>query len=112
MEILRRQTGKSIGRSRLLRYALSLIFAFASCAPTQPAAMWSSAGQSPKGTGVFLLDFDYATGTVSDVHVLKSTGSPILDATSIRTFKRWRCKPGAYRHVKIPITYTMTRAQP
>ncbi|MGH8092451.1 MAG: energy transducer TonB [Chthoniobacterales bacterium] len=105
-----RQAGKSIARLRLLRYVLSLIFAFTACAPAQPTA--TPSGHSQKATGVFLLDFDYATGAVTDVRVLKSTGSPILDATSIRTFKRWRCKPGAYRHVKVPITYTMTGAHP
>ena len=63
-----------------------------------------------KGKGLFLLDFDYETGRVTDVHVLESTGSAKLDDASIRTFKRWRCKPHTYKHVKVPITYNLQKA--
>jgi len=59
------------------------------------------------GKGLFLVDFDYETGRVTDVHVLQSTGNATLDATSIRTFKKWKAKPRTYRHVKVPITYTL-----
>ena len=62
------------------------------------------------GSGAFLLTFD-DSGSVTDVSVAQSTGSPILDQTSLNTFHRWRCKPGAYHKVRVPITYTLQGAQ-
>ena len=62
------------------------------------------------GSGKFLLHFD-ASGSVTDVDVVQSTGSDILDQTSSSTFRRWRCKPGVYSKVYVPITYTMEGAQ-
>ena len=35
----------------------------------------------------------------------------LLDQVSINTFMRWRCKPGFYTKVVVPITYTMQGAQ-
>ncbi|CAN5467337.1 hypothetical protein BH20VER3_BH20VER3_23270 [soil metagenome] len=62
------------------------------------------------GSGKFLLIFN-SSGSVTDVQVTKSTGSAILDQTSTQTFRRWRCRPGAYTKVYVPITYTMEGAQ-
>jgi periplasmic protein TonB len=62
------------------------------------------------GSGKFLLHFD-SSGSVTDVDVVQSTGSAILDQTSSSTFRRWRCRPGAYTKVYVPITYTMEGAQ-
>ena len=62
------------------------------------------------GSGKFLITFDDG-GSVTDVSVIQSTGSPILDQTSINTFHRWRCKPGVYHKVAVPITYTLQGAQ-
>ena len=50
-------------------------------------------------------------GNATDVSATQSTGSPILDQTSINTFMRWRCNPGIYKKVDVPITYTMQGAQ-
>ncbi len=63
------------------------------------------------GSGKFLLHFDGSGGAVTDVDVVQSTGSAILDQTSSSTFRRWRCRPGAYTKVYVPITYTMEGAQ-
>jgi protein TonB len=62
------------------------------------------------GSGRFLLTFD-DSGNVTDVTAMQSTGSPILDQTSINTFMRWKCQPGAYHKVVVPITYTLSGAQ-
>jgi len=62
------------------------------------------------GSGKFLITFD-DSGNATDVSTAQSTGSPILDQTSINTFHRWRCKPGAYHKVYVPITYTLQGAQ-
>jgi protein TonB len=62
------------------------------------------------GSGKFLLHFD-GSGSVTDVDVINSTGSAILDQTSMSTFRRWKCKPGVYTKVYVPITYTLEGAQ-
>ena len=62
------------------------------------------------GSGKFTITFD-DSGNATDVTASQSTGSPILDQTSINTFMRWKCNPGAYRKVVVPITYTMQGAQ-
>lgn len=62
------------------------------------------------GSGRFLLKFD-SLGTVTDVGVAQSTGSEILDQISMSTLRRWRCKPGIYKQVYVPITFTLAGAQ-
>jgi protein TonB len=62
------------------------------------------------GSGKFLLHFD-SGGAVTDVDVVNSTGSAILDQTTVNTFRRWRCKAGVYSKVYVPITYTLEGAQ-
>ncbi|MBA3834162.1 MAG: TonB family protein [Chthoniobacterales bacterium] len=85
---------------------LVLASASASGAPTQPVSPSPRGGPSKTGHGLFLLDIDYPTGRITDVHILKSTGNPKLDATTIAKLRHWSCKPRTYTHVKIPITYT------
>jgi TonB family protein len=96
-------------RSKLLQrigrflLCLSMLVAFTSSghsgASPQPA-------RPATGKGFFLLDVDFETGRITDVHVLKSTGSAKIDATSIAKFKKWRAKPRTCRHIKVPFTYT------
>lgn len=62
------------------------------------------------GTGQFLLHFDNS-GSVTEVKVARSTGSQLLDQVSVNTFRRWRCQPGAYREVSVPISFTLQGAQ-
>lgn len=62
------------------------------------------------GSGKFLLKFD-SYGSVTDVTVARSTGSEILDQISISSLRRWRCRPGIYEQVYVPITFTLAGAQ-
>jgi len=62
------------------------------------------------GSGRFIITFD-DSGNATDVSAAQSTGCSILDQTSISTFMRWKCNPGAYHKVVVPITYTMQGAQ-
>ncbi|MBA3650296.1 MAG: hypothetical protein H0W66_02150 [Chthoniobacterales bacterium] len=41
----------------------------------------------------------------------KSTGSAIFDQLASNTFRRWRCRPGVYEQVYVPITFTLQGAQ-
>ena len=62
------------------------------------------------GSGKFLLRFD-AGGNVRTVDVVQSTGSAILDQVSTRTLQQWRCQPGVYESVYVPVTFTLHGAQ-
>ncbi len=63
------------------------------------------------GSGVAVLSVDTASGTVTDASMGQSIGSPILDNSTVSTFRRWKFRPGACApKVKVPITYTMTGA--
>jgi TonB family protein len=62
------------------------------------------------GSGVCVLTVDTASGSVTDATMAQSIGSPILDNSTVSTFRRWRFRPGMYSKVKVPITYTMTGA--
>jgi TonB family protein len=63
------------------------------------------------GSGVALLSVDTASGNVTDATMAQSIGSPILDNSTVSTFRRWRFRPGACApRVKVPITYTMSGA--
>ena len=57
------------------------------------------------GKGVFSLRFDYKTGRLREIHVEKSTGSPILDAASISALKNWRAKPRHLHTISVPIEF-------
>ena len=75
--------------------------------PTYP---YEARRSKQTGSGRFVITFD-DSGNATNVSVARSTGSPILDQTSVNTFMRWRCKPGFYKKVVVPITYTLQGAQ-
>jgi TonB family protein len=59
------------------------------------------------GSGLFRLTLDLSTGSVAKVAVIKSAGHPILDDSAIQAFRQWRWKPGRWKEIDIPITFTM-----
>jgi protein TonB len=75
-----------------------------------PVYPYEARRQKQTGSGRFVITFD-DNGNATDVSAVQSTGSAILDQTSTNTFMRWRCKPGAYHKVAVPITYTLQGAQ-
>lgn len=66
--------------------------------------------QRTTGSGIAALTVDTASGYVTDVRMVHSTGSPILDDAAISGFRRWRFKAGSVSVVHAPITYTLTGA--
>jgi TonB family protein len=55
-----------------------------------------------KGGGLYRLNIDLKTGKVSQVTVIKSTGSKILDAAITDAFKVWVFRPGKWKEITIP----------
>ena len=60
------------------------------------------------GRGLFVTRFR-PDGRAEKVVALQSTGHPVLDQECVRTLQRWRCLPGAYTTVYIPVVFTMGR---
>jgi len=59
------------------------------------------------GSGLFRLIFDLKTGSVTKVTTLQSTGVPSLDSAATGTFLGWRWKPGKWKEIDVPITFTL-----
>ena len=62
-----------------------------------------------EGRGIFELFFDYDSGHLHEVKVVKSTGSPMLDVYAIGALKLWKAKPHAVSAVVVPVTFSMRR---
>ena len=77
----------------------------------RPEYPYEARRQKITGEGIALMNVDPVSGSVADVTMLKSTGSPVLDNATLSGFRRWRFKPGSPSKVRIPITFTMTGAQ-
>jgi TonB family protein len=70
-------------------------------APAFPPGI-SQSGVS--GTGRFRLSFD-ASGNVTNVQVVKSTGNPYFDQAAIKTFRQWKSAPSQGWSVTVPVTF-------
>jgi periplasmic protein TonB len=57
------------------------------------------------GSGVCVVDIDPGSGNVIGASMAESTGNPILDDSAVRTFRKWRFKPGTVSRVRIPVEF-------
>jgi TonB family protein len=60
-----------------------------------------------EGTGLFHITLDVKTGSVTNVAVLRSTGSSGLDASAVRAIRQWRWRPERWKQINVPVTFTM-----
>ena len=58
--------------------------------------------------GLFELKFDYESGHLREVHVVKSTGDRAMDAHAIGTLKLWQAKPRTFHNLLVPIRFRPT----
>jgi hypothetical protein len=56
-------------------------------------------------TGLFELKFDYETGHLREIHVVRSTGNRILDAHTIGSFRVWQAKPRSIHNLLVPVAF-------
>ena len=56
-------------------------------------------------SGVCVVDIDPGSGNVTAASMTQSTGNPILDDSAVRTFRKWRFKPGSVSKVRIPFEF-------
>ncbi len=57
------------------------------------------------GMADFELTFDYETGHLREVHLAKSSGSPLLDAAAIAALKQWKAKPRSIHRLLVPLGF-------
>jgi TonB family protein len=65
--------------------------------------------QRMAGAGVFEMQIDPATGHVTSVSVVRSTGYAVLDKSATDTLRRWTFRPGTETKVRVPIGFAMRR---
>jgi TonB family protein len=65
--------------------------------------------QRLEGSGIFELKFDFASGHLREIHVVRSTGHALLDSSCIRAFKQWKAKPRSLHELRTPATFTIAR---
>jgi TonB family protein len=58
------------------------------------------------GKGVAIIKVDPATGQVTSVSMVKSTGHDILDNAVLRALRQWRYRPRGITTFEIPIQFT------
>jgi TonB family protein len=82
------------------------------CAPRYPLRARSSDpstwSRNAQGDGLFRLDINLKTGRVSQIRIIKSTGSAILDRANAGAFSRWVFAPGKWSAMIIPTTVRVT----
>ena len=85
----------------LIRYALA-----------SPGPPFPEEAQKKKlsGSGLYELRINKA-GTPTDVAVLKSSGSAVLDNAATATFKKWRFKPAIFRTIRVPVSWSVNRVR-
>jgi hypothetical protein len=59
------------------------------------------------GTGLSELTFDYETGHLREIHVVKSFGDRYLDSYSIVELKVWKAKPRSIHSLCVPIKFEL-----
>jgi TonB family protein len=57
------------------------------------------------GSGAFQLKFDYDTGLLREIHIVRSTGKRVLDDAAISALKLWRAEPRSLHSIRQPVTF-------
>ena len=84
--------------------SLSAAQAMAVSAPL-PEYPYQAKHANVTGSGVCVMIVDTTSGKVTNVMMVQSTGSAILDKVTTETFRRWRFKAGSVSQVRVPISY-------
>lgn len=102
--VVRERDNSSHGRMNLSN---ARVFAVSAPRPEYP---YEAKRQRITGEGMAAMTVDSASGQVSNVSMVRSTGNPFLDNAALTGFRRWRFKPGTVSSVRCPITFTLTGA--
>jgi TonB family protein len=77
-----------------------------------PGAGYPEAAQKANlaGSGLYELQINKG-GKTTAVSIRKSSGSAVLDDAAKRAFLKWRFKPGVFRSVRVPVTWSVNRVR-
>ena len=62
-----------------------------------------------EGTGVFELRFDYETGHLREIHVVRALPDPIMQKATIDALKQWQAKPRSIHVLRFGVTFLSSR---
>jgi TonB family protein len=71
-----------------------------------PWPRYPKGGLTVTGTAIIRISVN-RQGTVTNLQLLKSTGSQELDEASLKTLIQWRARPGPSREIDLPVTFTI-----
>ena len=61
------------------------------------------------GTGVFDLRFDYETGHLREIHVVRALPDQSMQKAAIDALKQWQAKPRSIHVLRLPVIFLKTR---
>jgi outer membrane biosynthesis protein TonB len=62
-----------------------------------------------RGSGVFDLRFDYETGHLQEIHIVRPLPDPLLRNAAIDALKQWHAKPRSIHVLRLPVTFLDVR---
>lgn len=91
----------ALSDEELVRYALA-----------SPGPAYPEEAQKAKltGSGLYELLINKA-GTTTEVVIVKSSGSAVLDNAAKSTFRKWRFKPATFTRVQVPVSWSVNRVR-
>lgn len=91
----------TVSDEELMRYATA-----------SPGPAYPEEAQKAKtaGSGLYELRINKG-GTVTEVVVLKSSGSAVLDNAARSAFRKWRFKPAIFTRVRLPVSWSVNRVR-
>ena len=91
----------ALSDEELVRYALA-----------SPGPPYPEEAQKAKltGSGLYELRISKA-GTPTEVVIVKSSGSAVLDNAARTTFRKWRFKPATFTRVRVPVSWSVNRVR-
>ena len=91
----------AVSDEELVRYAL-----------VSPGPAFPEEAQKAKiaGSGLYELRINKA-GTTTEVVIVKSSGSAVLDNAAKNAFKKWRFKPAIFTRVRVPVSWSVNRVR-
>lgn len=87
----------SLTDEELMKYAIS-----------SPGPGYPHEAQKTKtaGSGLYELRINKA-GATTDVVIVKSSGSTVLDKAATSAFRKWRFKPAIFTRVRLPVSWSV-----
>jgi TonB family protein len=91
----------AVSDEELVRYALA-----------SPGPAFPEEAQKAKiaGSGLYELRINKA-GATTEVVIVKSSGSAVLDNAAKNAFKKWRFKPATFTRVRVPVSWSVNRVR-